>query len=87
MSEEVVSQTQFNSLRRDVKEIKNALLGNSEFGQKGYLHRLEKVEDEQDSMKNEIEELHDFKQQLIWWTAGAAAVATLVIQVAFNYYA
>ncbi|WP_441001313.1 hypothetical protein [Fodinibius sp. SL11] len=67
-SDDMVSQKQFNSLRKDVKEIKSALLGSEVYGQKGYLHRLEDVEDDVDGLK-------DFKKKVAYWTAGAIAAA------------
>lgn len=63
----MVSQKQFNSLRKDVKEIKNALLGSETYGQKGYLHRLEDVEED-------VEELKDFKKKALYYATGAITV-------------
>ena len=41
---------QVDSIEKDIKKIKEALLGN-EFNKKGFVHRLENVEDYQDSDK------------------------------------
>lgn len=73
-----VSQTDFRQLKQDVKEIKDALLGNNQFGQKGYLQRLEELE-------ADVERLKSFKQKLVWYTAGAAGVVTLIVQIGVQY--
>ena len=64
----MVSQTQFNSLRKDVKEIKSALLGSEVYGQKGYLHRLEDVEEDVDDLK-------DFRKKVLYYATGATTAA------------
>lgn len=66
--DDMVSQNQFNSLRKDVKEIKSALLGSEVYGQKGYLHRLEDVE-------RDVDVLKDFKKKVLYYATGATAAA------------
>lgn len=71
---EGVSKQEFSSLCDDVKEIKRALLGNEEFGQKGYRQRLEDVEARTDK-------LEDFRRKIIYYAAGAAGGATGLVQL------
>lgn len=66
--DDMVSQNQFDSLRKDVKEIKSALLGSEVYGQKGYLHRLEDVE-------RDVDDLKDFKKKVLYYSTGATAAA------------
>jgi predicted RNA-binding protein with EMAP domain len=75
--EDMVSQNQFNSLRKDVKEIKNALLGSEVYGQKGYLHRLEDVEED-------VEHLKNFKKKVFWYGSGAIAAGSFFGVVLFQ---
>lgn len=70
---EGVSKKEFTSLCDDVKEIKSALLGNAEFGQKGYRQRLEEVE-------ARAEKLEEFRKKIVYYAAGAAGGATGLVQ-------
>lgn len=76
-AENMVSQSDFDHLRKDVKEIKGALLGNEIYGQKGYLQRLQEVEDDVDNLK-------DFKKKIVYYTAGAAGAVTALVQFIIN---
>lgn len=53
--DDMVSQEQFDSLRRDVKKIKAALLGDEEFGQKGFVHMIKENKDRSWSNKLKID--------------------------------
>lgn len=73
-NEDMVSQEQFDSLRKDVKEIKGALLGNSQYGQKGYLDRLEETEERSWANKHKID-------RAWYYLIGAGAVIGFIITV------
>jgi hypothetical protein len=60
-----------------VKRIETAILGDEEFGQKGFKHRIEDVE-------GDVETLKDFKKKIIYWAAGAAGGATGIVQFLSN---
>ena len=69
----------FLQLRKDVKDIKNALLGSDTYGQKGIVQRLSDVE-------REVDQLKDFKSKIVYWTAGAAALATGIVNVILIFF-
>lgn len=71
-NDDMVSQEQFNSLRKDVKEIKGALIGNEKFGQKGHLDRLEETEERSWNNKHKID-------RAWYYLIGAGAVAGLFV--------
>lgn len=73
MSEEV-NKREFEELAADVREIKGALLGNKQFGQKGYLQRLEDIEDD-------VKSLQTFKKKILYYATGAAGGATGLVQI------
>jgi len=85
------------SLQTDVKAILNLLEGSKRFGRNGLvdevdenkkqirLATIERQKNETRIQKNESD-LTNFKTKIIAWTAGAAAVATAVIQVLMTYF-
>lgn len=84
-NDEMIPVDQFIALRSDVKEILAAIEGNPKLGHRGIVQRIEDAESEIDIARRERasnrREFDRFKYKIIYWTAGAAAAATAIINV------
>jgi len=74
----MISDEDFLNLRKDVKDIKSAILGNPKYGQEGLISRVETNE-------NEIESIKHFKNKFVYWVAGAAAAATVLFNIVMRF--
>jgi len=72
-----ISHNDFLGLRKDVQDIKSALMG-SRYGQDGIVQRIQKLE-------GEVESLAKFKTKMIGYTAGAAGAATIIMNIVMKF--
>jgi len=93
-----IDNDEFKILQDDVKEIKDALIGN-EFNKNGLINRVTKLEKKTEEQRIIIHEMTEFKantepfvnkMRIIYWKAlGAASIAgvlmSIVIKLIFKY--
>lgn len=73
-----ISHGDFLELRKDVQDIKSALMGSSQYGQEGLVDRVQALE-------QEINDLRVFKTKMIGYTSGAAGAATVIMNLIMNF--
>lgn len=88
--EKYVTMKQFLALRTDVKAILGLLEGSKRFGLKGLPERVNEneqgIKTNGHAIKEQKQELTNFKTKIIAYTAGAAGTATAIIQIALSYF-
>lgn len=90
MADETVTKDEFIALRTDVKAILDLLEGSIRFGLKGLPERVNdnegKIQLNGQAIKEVENDFNNFQTKIIAWTAGAATVATAVVQFALSYF-
>lgn len=85
-----ISPKQIIELRTDVKAILNILQDDKTFGRKGLVSEVaenkRRIEHEKDNRELLEKDFNKFKYKIIGYTAGAAAVATAVINIILQFF-
>lgn len=85
-----ISPKQIIELRTDVKAILNILQDDKTFGRKGLVSEVaenqRRIEHEKEQREILEKDYNQFKYKIIGYTAGAAAVATAIINVILQFF-
>lgn len=79
LSNQVATRKDMDSIRQDLDSIKRELLGNVDYGNTGFKHRIESVE-------VKIEKVERLTLRRIWFERGIIAVVSSVWLVLWNKF-
>lgn len=78
--------SRISDLTEKIERMITAFLGNDQYGSRGWKHRIAENEQQIERAKQERQEMKDMVNKLVWWTAGAAAVATAIVNIAISIW-
>lgn len=75
-----------SDLSETIERMVTAFLGNDQYGSRGWKHRIAENEQQIDRAKQERQEIKNMVNKIVWWTAGAAAAATAIVNIVISIW-